>query len=45
MPRLLVSAAVLLVVVIGVLFLLAGRVTERPQTRVEKPVSLANLQG
>lgn len=45
MSRFLVSIVVLLVVVIGVLFLLAGRAAERPMTRVEKPVSLANLQG
>jgi hypothetical protein len=45
MSRFLVSIVVVLVVVIGALFLLAGRATERPQTRVEKPVSLANLQG
>jgi uncharacterized protein YpmB len=45
MSRFIVSIVVLLVVVIGALFLLAGRTSERPQTRVEKPVSLANLQG
>ncbi len=45
MSRFIVSIVVFLVVVIGALFLLAGRATEQPQTRVEKPVSLANLQG
>lgn len=34
---------VLLVVLVGGLFLLAGRATERPQTRVEKQVDLAKL--
>jgi hypothetical protein len=43
MSRLLVSILVLLVVVVGGLFLLAGRAREVPQTRVEKAVSLANL--
>ncbi len=32
-----------LVILVGGLFLLAGRATERPQTQVEKSVSLANL--
>ena len=45
MSRLLVSVAVVLLVVVALLFLLAGRATERPQTRVEKSVSLANLAG
>jgi hypothetical protein len=45
MSRLIVSIVIVLVVVTAALFLLAGRATERPQTRVEKPVSLANLQG
>lgn len=45
MSRFLVSIVLLLVVVAAALFLLAGRATERPMTRVEKPVSLANLQG
>jgi hypothetical protein len=43
MSRLIVTIVVLLVVVIGGLFLLAGRATEEPQTRVETPVSLQNL--
>lgn len=45
MSRLAISIVVILVVVVGGLFLLAGRATERPQTHIEKPVSLANLQG
>lgn len=43
MSRLIVSVVVVLVIVVGGLVLLAGRATERPQTRVEKAVSLANL--
>lgn len=44
MSRLVVSLVVILVVVVGGMFLLAGRATERPTTQVEKQVSLANLQ-
>lgn len=44
MSRLLVSLIVILVVVVGGLYLLAGRATERPTAQVEKQVSLANLQ-
>ena len=43
MSRLLVSVIVVLVVIVGGLFLLAGRATERPTTHVEKAVALANL--
>jgi len=43
MSRLIVSVVVLLVVVVGALFLLAGRAAEEPQTRIEQPVSLGNL--
>ena len=43
MSRPLLLLAVALIVVVGGLFLLAGRATERPQTRVEKQVDLANL--
>ena len=43
MSRLLVSLIVLLVVVLGALFFLAGRATERPTPRVEKVVELGNL--
>ena len=44
MSRLIVAVAVLLVVVVGGLFLLAGRSGERPVAQVEKQVVLANLQ-
>ncbi|MFS0770875.1 hypothetical protein [Sphingomonas sp. 1P08PE] len=44
MSRLVVFLIVLLVVIGGVLFLLAGRDSERPAAQVEKQVSLANLQ-
>ncbi|WP_275431401.1 hypothetical protein [Sphingomonas longa] len=44
MSRLVITVVVILVVVIGGLFLLAGRDGERPMTQVEKQVSLANLQ-
>ncbi len=44
MSRLVVFLVVLLAVVGGVLFLLAGRDSERSVTQVEKQVSLANLQ-
>jgi uncharacterized protein YxeA len=44
MSRLLVSIVVILVVVVGALFLLGSRATERPTTQVEQQVSLANLQ-
>ena len=43
MSRFAISVIVLLVVVVGGLFLLAGRASERPQTPVEKAVTLANL--
>ena len=43
MSRLIVSLVVLLVVVIGGLFFLAGSATEKPTTRVEKAVALENL--
>ncbi|WP_269801925.1 MULTISPECIES: hypothetical protein [Sphingomonas] len=43
MSRFAISVIVLLVVVVGGLFLLAGRASERPQTHVEKAVTLANL--
>ncbi len=45
MTRLIVSVVVLLVIVLGALFLLAGRATEQPVTRVEKAVELGNLAG
>ena len=43
MSRLIVSVVVVLVVVVGGLFLLAGQAKERPTTQVEKPVELGNL--
>lgn len=43
MSRFAISVVVLLVIVVGGLFLLAGRASERPQTHVEKAVTLANL--
>ncbi len=43
MSRLVVSVVVVIVVLAGGLFLLAGRATDKPQTRVEKAVTLANL--
>ena len=43
MSRSLLLLIVALVVVIGGLFLLAGRATQRPTTRVEQQVDLANL--
>ena len=43
MSRPVLLLIVILVVLVGGLFLLAGRATERPLTPVEKSVSLANL--
>ena len=43
MSRLVATLVILLVVVVGGLFLLAGHARERPTTHVEKAVSLANL--
>lgn len=43
MSRLIVSLVVIIVVVVGGLFLLGSRATEKPQTRVEKTVELGNL--
>lgn len=43
MSRLLATIVILLVVVVGGLFLLAGRAHERPTSHVEKPVALGNL--
>jgi len=45
MSRLIVILAVLLVLVVGGLFLLAGRASEQPTTRIEKAVELGNLAG
>ena len=43
MSRFALYVVVVLVLVVGGLFLLAGRASERPQTHVEKDVTLANL--
>jgi hypothetical protein len=40
-----VVVGVIVVVLVGALFLLSSRAHEKPQTRIEQPVSLANLQG
>ena len=45
MSRMIVVLIVILVVLVGGLFFFAGRAHEMPQTRTEKVVSLANLQG
>jgi uncharacterized membrane protein len=45
MSRMMVVLIVVLVVLVGGLFLLSGRAHEKQQTRVEKAVSLANLQS
>jgi len=45
MSRTVLSLVVILVVLVGGLFLLAGRAHEKPQVRVEKAVSLANLSS
>lgn len=44
MSRLVVTLLVVILLVIGGLYLLGSRATERPTTTVEKQVSLANLQ-
>ena len=43
MSRPLVALILLLVVIVGGLFVLAGSGAERPHTQVEKAVDLANL--
>lgn len=43
MSRLLAVLILILVVLVGGAFFLAGRATERPTTHVEKQVNLANL--
>ncbi|MEG3151395.1 hypothetical protein U1769_15990 [Sphingomonas sp. ZT3P38] len=45
MSRPLIALIIILVVVIGGLFVLAGRSNEKPLTRVEKVVPLANLSN
>ncbi|MBX9859437.1 MAG: hypothetical protein K2Y20_07595 [Sphingomonas sp.] len=44
MSRLLIALVVVILVIGGGLVALAGRNSERPQTRVEKVVPLASLQ-
>ena len=45
MSRMLVVLIVVLVVLVGGMVFLSNRAHETQQTRVEKAVSLANLQG
>ena len=44
MSRSLIIGIVVLAVVVGALFFFSGRATEQPTTRVEKVVTLENLQ-
>jgi hypothetical protein len=44
MVRPIIILVVIVAVLVGALFLLAGRAGERPQTRVEKVVSLGDLK-
>lgn len=43
MSRLLVIFAVLLVVIVGGMFVLAGQAKEKPQTRIEKAIPVETL--
>lgn len=43
MSRLLVIVAVLVVVVVGGMFVLAGQAKEKPQTRIEKVIPVETL--
>ena len=43
MSRLIAAVVIIVAVLVGVLFLLAGHVHQRPTTHVEKAVDLANL--
>ena len=45
MSRPILLLILVLVVLVGGLFLLAGRAREKPTVRIEKAVSLANLAG
>lgn len=45
MSRMIGVVVVVLVVLVGGMVLLAGRAHEKPTARIEKAVSLANLQG
>ncbi|WP_440979869.1 hypothetical protein ACQHGV_06525 [Sphingomonas pseudosanguinis] len=44
MSRTVVSLIILLVIIVGGLFFLSSRASERPMTQVEKAVALGNLQ-
>lgn len=44
MSRTVVSLIILQVIIVGGLFFLSGRASERPTTQVEKAVALGNLQ-
>ena len=43
MSRLIATVVIVFAVLIGALFLFAGRAQQRPTTQVEKAVDLANL--
>lgn len=45
MSRMMVMLVVVVLVLVGAMVLLSSRAHEKPQTRIELPVSLANLQG
>lgn len=45
MSRLIVVVVVVVMVLAGLTVLLSSRAHDKPQTRIEQPVSLANLQG
>lgn len=45
MSRLLIALLVVVVIVVAALFVLGGRAHDKPLTRVEKVVPLANLQN
>ncbi len=45
MSRLAITIVIILVVLVGGMFLLAGRAHEKPLVRVEKVVPLANLSN
>ncbi|CAN5745542.1 hypothetical protein BH11PSE6_BH11PSE6_04730 [soil metagenome] len=45
MSRPVIALIIILIIVVGGLFVLAGRSNEKPLTRVEKVVPLANLSN
>ena len=45
MSRPVIALIIILIIVVGGLFVLAGRSSEKPLTRVEKVVPLANLSN